>query len=56
MVVSRIMASVRKADFGALLLEMFVLIAGIMLALAADRIGNRLHRRHSQLSAGIRGL
>lgn len=29
--------SVRKADYGALVLEMFVLIAGILLALAADR-------------------
>lgn len=37
MVVSRITHSVRKADYGALLLEMFVLIAGILLALAADR-------------------
>jgi len=37
MVVSRITDSVRKADYGALLLEMFVLIVGILLALAADR-------------------
>jgi hypothetical protein len=37
MVISRIVDSVRKADYGALLLEMFVLIVGILLALAADR-------------------
>ena len=37
MVTSRIMASLRKADYGALLLEMVVLIVGILLALAADR-------------------
>ena len=37
MVVGRITDSVRKANFGALLLEMFVLIVGILLALAADR-------------------
>ena len=37
MIASRIMDSVRKAGFGALLLEMFVLIVGILLALAADR-------------------
>jgi hypothetical protein len=37
MFVSRITDSVRKADYGALLLEMIVLIVGILLALAADR-------------------
>lgn len=37
MAISRIMAPARKADYGALLLEMFVLIVGILLALAADR-------------------
>jgi len=35
--ISRITASIRKADYGVLLLEMFVLIVGILLALAADR-------------------
>ena len=34
--ISRITASIRKADYGALLLETFVLITGILLALAAD--------------------
>ncbi|MGD2033273.1 MAG: hypothetical protein PVJ74_12420, partial [Gammaproteobacteria bacterium] len=33
----RISTSIRKADYGALLLELFVLIAGILLALAVDR-------------------
>ena len=33
----RISSSIRKADYGALLLELFVLIAGILLALAVDR-------------------
>jgi len=37
MAIGRIVTSIRKADYGALLLEMFVLIAGILLALAADR-------------------
>jgi hypothetical protein len=37
MIISRMTDSVRKADYGALVLEMFVLIAGILLALAADR-------------------
>jgi hypothetical protein len=37
MTVSRITATIRNADFGALLLEMVVLIVGILLALAADR-------------------
>ena len=37
MIVSRITDSVRKANYGALLLEMSVLIVGILLALAADR-------------------
>lgn len=37
MIIRRIVASVRKADYGALLLEVIVLIAGIMLALAVDR-------------------
>ena len=37
MIVSRITDSVRRADYGALFLEMFVLIVGILLALAADR-------------------
>lgn len=37
MIISRLTASIRKADYGALLLELFVLIAGILLALAADR-------------------
>ena len=37
MFVSRITDSVRRADYGALVLEMFVLIVGILLALAADR-------------------
>ena len=36
-IIRRISNSIRKADYGALLLEMFVLIAGILLALAADR-------------------
>jgi len=35
--ISRITASIRNADYGALLLETFVLITGILLALAADR-------------------
>lgn len=37
MIISRMAGSIRKADYGALVLEMFVLIAGILLALAADR-------------------
>jgi hypothetical protein len=37
MAIRRIMSSFRKADYGALILEMFVLIVGILLALAADR-------------------
>ena len=37
MFISRISDSVRKADYGALFLEMIVLIVGILLALAADR-------------------
>ena len=37
MIISRMTDSDRKADYGALVLEMFVLIAGILLALAADR-------------------
>lgn len=37
MAISRIMVPARNADYGALLLEMFVLIVGILLALAADR-------------------
>ena len=37
MIISRITDSIRKAEYGALLLEMFVLIVGILLALAADR-------------------
>ncbi|MHC4989686.1 MAG: hypothetical protein ACYTGC_01795, partial [Planctomycetota bacterium] len=31
------MESIRKADYGTLLLEMFVLVVGILLALAVDR-------------------
>jgi hypothetical protein len=37
MVIRRITASIRKADYGALLLEVIVLVLGILLALAADR-------------------
>ncbi len=37
MIISRITESIRKANYGTLLLEMFVLIAGILLALAVDR-------------------
>lgn len=37
MIISRITDSIRKADFGTLILEMIVLIAGILLALAVDR-------------------
>jgi hypothetical protein len=37
MLVSRITDSARRADYGALFLEMVVLIVGILLALAADR-------------------
>jgi hypothetical protein len=37
LVIRRITESIRKADYGTLLLEMLVLIAGILLALAADR-------------------
>jgi hypothetical protein len=36
-IISRIMESIRKADYGTLLLEMFVLISGVLLALAVDR-------------------
>jgi len=37
MVIRRITESIRRVDFGTLLFEMFVLIAGILLALAVDR-------------------
>lgn len=37
MPISQIIAPARKANYGALFLEMFVLIVGILLALAADR-------------------
>jgi hypothetical protein len=37
MVLRRIQSSIRNADYGALLLEMLVLVAGVLLALAADR-------------------
>jgi hypothetical protein len=37
LVIRRITESIRKADYGTLVLEMLVLIAGILLALAADR-------------------
>jgi hypothetical protein len=37
MIIRRITAAVRKADFGALLLELVVLVVGILLALAVDR-------------------
>ena len=37
MAISQIIAPARKANYGALFLEMFVLIVGILLALAADR-------------------
>ena len=37
MIISRLAESIRKADFGTLLLEMFILVAGILLALAVDR-------------------
>jgi len=41
MIIRRITAAVRKADFGALLLELVVLVVGILLALAADRWNQR---------------
>ena len=37
MVIRRVMASIRNADYGALLLDIFVVVLGILLALAADR-------------------
>jgi hypothetical protein len=37
MVIRRITTSIRNADYGALLLEVIVLVLGILLALAADR-------------------
>lgn len=37
MILRRIQASLRKVDFGALLLELVVLIAGVLLALSVDR-------------------
>lgn len=37
MVMRRITASIRNADYGALLLEVFVVVLGVLLALAADR-------------------
>lgn len=37
MIISRLAESIRKADYGTLLLEMFILVAGILLALAVDR-------------------
>ena len=37
MIIRRVMASVRNARYGALLLEIFVVVLGILLALAADR-------------------
>lgn len=37
MVIRRVLASVRNAHYGALLLEIFVVVLGILLALAADR-------------------
>ena len=37
MVIRRITASIRKADYGALFLEVIVLVLGILLALAVDR-------------------
>jgi hypothetical protein len=43
-VIRRITESIRKADYGTLLLEMLVLFVGILLALAADRWNqNRLN-------------
>lgn len=37
MLIRHITESIRRADFGILLFEMFVLVAGILLALAVDR-------------------
>jgi hypothetical protein len=37
MIIRRIADSIRQGDYGKLLLEMFVLIAGILMALAVDR-------------------
>lgn len=37
MIIRRILDALRKADYGTLVLEMFVLVVGVLLALAVDR-------------------
>jgi hypothetical protein len=53
------MESIRRADFGTLLLELFVLIAGILLALAlaASQSGpTRTHEHQSSMQWNARKL